>query len=286
MTHVHELNRLSWNSATLAHNSHKGDQAELFRNGHCTLFPEEKELLGHVSGRSLLHLQCNSGQDTLSLARLGAKVTGVDISDEAISFAQTLSANSNIPATFIRDDILHWMSEAAKRGVKFDRVFTSYGTIVWIADLKAWARGIASLLATGPDSRFVIVDFHPFALYFDQQWKPTYDYFNRDAIEESGVGDYVADSGDGLGSVHSGVVDFVNPHKSYEHFHGLGDIINALASAGLVIECVNEYPYSNGWKGFDGMVDIGGKRMVPPSNIPKIPLMYGISARHPSSSSS
>lgn len=87
---LHEANRLSWNAATVAHNSHKGDQAAFFRRGGSTLFPEELDLLGDIAGLSLLHLQCNSGQDSLSLAQLGADVTGVDISDEAIAFARRL----------------------------------------------------------------------------------------------------------------------------------------------------------------------------------------------------
>ena len=99
---LHEANRLSWNAATRAHNSHKGDQARFLREGGSTLHPEELELLGELRGRSLLHLQCNSGQDTLSLAARGALVTGVDISDEAISFARRLSADSGLPATFER----------------------------------------------------------------------------------------------------------------------------------------------------------------------------------------
>ena len=77
-TDLHEANRLSWNAATVAHNSHKGDQAAFFRGGGSTLFPEELELLGPLAGRTLVHLQCNAGQDTLSLARRGAEATGVD----------------------------------------------------------------------------------------------------------------------------------------------------------------------------------------------------------------
>src|SRR5258706_3131863 len=99
---LHEENRLSWNEATKAHNSHKGDQAAFFRAGGNKLYEEEKELLGDIHGLSLVHLQCNAGQDTLSLAQMGAKVTGVDISDTAIEFARALSTDSGIPATFHR----------------------------------------------------------------------------------------------------------------------------------------------------------------------------------------
>lgn len=141
---LHELNRLSWNTATVAHNSHKGDQAAFFRNGGSALFPEERELLGDVTGLQLLHLQCNAGQDTLSLVRDGADATGVDISDEAIGFARQLSADAGLPARFERADVLDWMPDATACGERFDRVFTSYGAICWLSDLNAWARGIAA----------------------------------------------------------------------------------------------------------------------------------------------
>src|SRR5207253_119295 len=88
---LHEQNRLAWNLATDAHNSHKADQARFFCEGGSKLAPEEIELLGDIRGLSLVHLQCNSGQDTLSLAQLGAHVTGIDISDTAIDFARKLS---------------------------------------------------------------------------------------------------------------------------------------------------------------------------------------------------
>ena len=95
---LHEANRLSWNEATKAHNSHKGDQAAFFRTGGSTLRPEEIALLGDIRGQVLVHLQCNAGQDTLSIAsKLRATVTGVDISDEAIDFARKLSVASGIP---------------------------------------------------------------------------------------------------------------------------------------------------------------------------------------------
>src|SRR2546423_9717444 len=94
---LHEENRRAWNAVTPVHNSHKRDQAAFLRGGGSTLFPEELELVGELTGRSLLHLCCNSGQDTLSLARLGARVTAIDITDEAIAFATRLSVESGTP---------------------------------------------------------------------------------------------------------------------------------------------------------------------------------------------
>ena len=174
---LHEENRLSWNEATKAHNSHKGNQAKFFREGGNTLFPEEKELLGNITNLSLIHLQCNAGQDTLSLAQLGAVVTGVDISDEAIVFAQKLSEESGIPASFHRADVFDWLEETAKRGEQFDIVFSSYGAVCWISNLSFWAKGIAAVLK--PSGRFVLVDFHPVAMMFDRDWSHKFPYFSE-----------------------------------------------------------------------------------------------------------
>lgn len=278
---LHEANRLSWNAATVAHNSHKGDQAAFFRSGGSTLFPEEIELLGDIAGRSLLHLQCNSGQDSLSLARLGADVTGVDISDEAITFARRLSEESGIAAVFERVDVFAWLEEAISAGRSFDRVFSSYGTICWLSDIEAWARGIAGVLK--PGGHFAFLEFHPFVMVFDQGWRPHYDYFGGVPVEAAGVDDYEAHSGDGLtpGSGEEGVVGFQNPHRSYEFAWGIGEVVSALLSAGLRLDRLTEYPYSNGWRGFERMADIGGRRMVPPEDMPRLPLMYGLVASRP-----
>ena len=154
---IHETNRLSWNAATRAHNSHKGDQARFLREGGSTLFPEEVELLGDLAGKTLAHLQCNAGQDALSLAKLGAIVTGIDISDTAIDFARQLSADSGIPGTFVRSDIYDWFADAAARGEQFDRVFSSYGTIMWLSDLAEHSRN----LAADPRASLLVTDDRP-----------------------------------------------------------------------------------------------------------------------------
>ena len=135
MRHLHEQNRTAWNAATERHNLHKGDQAAFFRSGGSTLFPEEIELLGDVRGQTLLHLQCNAGQDTLSIAsQLSAVVTGVDISDEAIAFAQQLSHDSGIPGEFVRADVYDWLKASTRQ---FDVVFSSYGAVCWLSDVAA-----------------------------------------------------------------------------------------------------------------------------------------------------
>lgn len=211
---LHEENRLSWNAATVAHNSHKGDQAAFFRNGGNRLHLEERTLLGDLQGLSLVHLQCNSGQDTLSLAQMGAHVVGIDISDTAIEFARQLSQEAGIPATFYRSDVYDWLEETSRGIQRFDIVFCSYGAICWLSDLNAWARGIASILRAG--GRFVTIDYHPILSLFDERLERKYSYFTdgKALTWDEGVGDYVATSGMGL--ANEGVKDFKNPHRVHQ----------------------------------------------------------------------
>ncbi len=276
---LHEQNRIAWNAATDAHNSHKADQATFFRNGGSTLYPEEIELLGDLNGKRLIHLQCNAGQDTLSLSRLGAVVTGVDISDTAIDFARKLSAESGIPGTFHRADVYDWL-ETARDGELFDIVFSSYGALVWLSDIGTWAKGVAGILK--PGGRLVLVEFHPYINMLDDDWGLTENYFNegKPISFDDGIGDYVAMSGEALtpSGYLEGVVDFVNPHPGHEFGWTVGEILTAVVEAGLRLTAFHEYPYMNGGKLLNNMREMAGGRMYPPENMPTMPLMFGLRA--------
>jgi SAM-dependent methyltransferase len=280
---LHEENRRAWNAATQAHNSHKGDQARYLREGGNTLFPDELELLGELRGKRLLHLQCNSGQDTLSLAKLGAVVTGVDISDEAVGFAQRLSRDSGIPGTFVRADVFDYLEQTGAGTERFELCFSSYGTLMWLSNLKAWARGIASVLE--PGGRMVVLDFHPFALIFDSKWVRDRPYFTdgKAFTEASGIGDYVERAKESLvpWGYEEGVRDFKNPHPSHEFGWGVGDLLTAVLEAGLVLEVFREYPYINGDPMYETMKDLPGRRKTTPEGMPNLPLMFGLVARRP-----
>jgi SAM-dependent methyltransferase len=277
---LHEDNRIAWNAATVAHNSHKVDQARFLREGGTTLFPEELELLGDIEGHTLVHLQCNAGQDSLCLARLGATVTGVDISDEAIAFARRLAIDSGIPATFVRADVYDWLAAAERRPERYDVVFSSYGSLVWLSDIRAWGSGVAAVLK--PGGRAVLVEFHPFAMVFDWDWSHKVPYFadGLPVTYEHGIGDYVALSGGALApsGYVEGVTDFVNPHRGHEFQWGIGEVATALLDAGLAVTTLREYPYMNAAKLFDRMRELPGKRMVPPEDVPNLPLMFGLVA--------
>ncbi len=277
---LHEDNRISWNDATKVHNSHKADQARFLREGGSTLFPEEIELLGDITGKTLLHLQCNAGQDTLSLARRGAVVTGVDISDEAIGFATQLAADTGIPGIFERSDVYDWLSTAVQQDRQFDVVFSSYGAVIWLSDLASWAAGIARILR--PGGHFVLVEFHPVIGMLNDQWQVAYPYGGGDHLAfEHGIGDYVAWAGQSLApsGYLEGVTNYENPYASHEFTWGLADVVNALVGTGLHLEVLVEYPYANGFPGVSGTVEGPGGRFAPPADRPRIPMMYGLRVR-------
>ncbi len=280
--HLHEENRLSWNAATHAHNSHKGDQAAFFRSGGNKLYPEERELLGDIQGLSVAHLLCNAGQDTLSLAQMGAIVTGVDISDTAIAFARKLSAESGVPATFDCMDVFDWLEETVKGAQRFDIVFCSYGAIHWLSDLTTWATGVAAILK--PGGRFITVDYHPVAAMFDEQVLRKFSYFRQGkaVTMEQGVRDYVAARGKGLPGLEyiEGIKDFKNPYRAHRFPWGIGEIVTALLEAGLHLKLFKEYPYANGDKLFNEMEN-AGQRWFLPDDQPNMPLMYAIVVEKP-----
>jgi SAM-dependent methyltransferase len=278
---LREQNRRSWNAVVGAHDSHRGDLATFLREGGITLFLEERALLGELESKTLAHLQCNSGGDSLSLARLGAAVTGVDISDEAVATGRELSARTGIPARFERADVYDWLKEAASSGRRFDIVFSSYGVVCWLPDLEAWAEGIAAVLK--PGGRFVLVDFHPAAEMFDEHWHHAraYPFGGESVLLDEGVGDYVAESEGGLtpAGFTGGVRGFENPEPCYLFRWGLGEVVTVLTGVGLRILVLKEYPYSNGERHFAGMRELPGRRMIPPEDVPTVPLMYGICAK-------
>ena len=277
---IHEANRKSWNYATARHNAQKGDQAKFL-----TLFPEESALLGDLSGKSLIHLLCNSGQDTLSIAKhLGAYVLGVDISDEAIRAAQTLSTESGIEAKFVRSDIYAWLDQPNLPSV--DVVFASYGALLWLSDLGRWGQGVSRILK--PGGRLVVIEFHPVFDIFDDEgnWTAAFDYMGGAMVEESdGVGDYVGTSGNGLVANPVGadevVTPYENPHPAYSFSWGLAERVMATVEAGLQLTHLQEYPYCNGWKAFPEMEEKPGRRLYLPPHMPQLPLMYSLVCEKP-----
>jgi 2-polyprenyl-3-methyl-5-hydroxy-6-metoxy-1,4-benzoquinol methylase len=156
-------NQKLWDRWTELHEQSELYDVAGFKAGKLRLHSIEKEELGDVAGKSLLHLQCHFGLDTLSWAALGATVTGVDFSEKSIALARSLSAEIGIPATFVHSNVYDLPDNLSGQ---FDIVFTSYGVLWWLPDIPGWAKVIAHFLK--PGGTFLVVDSHPMASVFDK----------------------------------------------------------------------------------------------------------------------
>jgi len=254
-----EMNRQGWNARTEYHLASDFYDVEGFLRGECALTPIEKKILGDVSGKSLLHLQCHFGQDTLSWARRGAQVCGVDLSDKSIEAAKNLAQQLQIDAEFVCCNVYDTRKHVQKQ---FDIVFTSYGVIGWLPDLAPWARVIAESLK--PGGTFLLVEFHPVVWMFNDEFSEVaWPYFNVAPIIEENHGTYA----DPNAPIH---------FQSAGWNHSIAEVVNALLEQGLRIELLDEYDYSpypifrngvqseNGWQ----VKDLEGK----------LPLVYAVRA--------
>jgi SAM-dependent methyltransferase len=267
----HDANQQVWNQWADLHVRSESStyHIEEFRAGRTALKPVELAELRDVRGKSLLHLQCHFGLDTLSWAREGAIVTGVDFSPVAIEHARSLAAELGIPARFIESDVFDL---ASKLDEQFDIVFTSYGALCWLKDIDEWGRVVARHLR--PGGTFYIVEFHPILNVFENTPDQTgltieYSYFYEDEPFAWPVegGSYAAKS-----ETMTGI--------TYEWSHPLSDVVMALLKAGLAIENVQEYPYCI-YKHYLCMTQSsdGFWRLVGKGDT--LPLMFSIRARKP-----
>jgi SAM-dependent methyltransferase len=248
-----------WNEWTEIHETSAFYDLEGFKAGHSSLHSIERDELGAVAGKRLLHLQCHFGLDTLSWARLGATVTGVDFSERAIGLARSLASELALPATFVQSTVDELESNLAG---SFDIVFTSYGAIEWLADLERWAHTIAHFLA--PGGTFYMVELHPLARTLD----------DLDAHPELRVaGPYFPASRPRRLRIHGSYADpdaHIDHDLAYGWSHSFAEILNALIGAGLRLEYLHEFPFSvvpfsrSMQRAADGWYYLpGGRRDVP-----------------------
>lgn len=258
--HYIHINRQSWNDRIESHLKSKFYDLDGFIKGKNSLNEIELNLLGNVNHKSVLHLQCHFGQDTISLSRLGADATGVDLSDLAIKSAEKIAKQTNSNTRFICCNIYDLPDHLYE---KFDIVFSSYGTIGWLPDLDKWAEIIARFLK--PNGRFVFVEFHPVVWMFDDDFeKVSYKYSGSDAIIETSNGTYADRSAD-------------IKLKSVTWNHGLSDVINSLIRNGLEIKSFDEFDYSF-YNCFNKTIEYepGKYRIAHLGD--KIPMMYSLLA--------
>jgi 2-polyprenyl-3-methyl-5-hydroxy-6-metoxy-1,4-benzoquinol methylase len=221
-----EVNKTTWNEKVRIHANSNMYDLEAFKKGKSSLMSYEQKALGNVKEKSLLHLQCHFGQDTLSWSRLGAKCVGVDLSDTGINLAKELCEELKLDANFFCCNVLD-TSELVKD--EFDIVYTSYGVIGWLPELKPWGKMIAEKL--NPGGVFYMVEFHPIVWMFDYlEQKPImkYGYMQDEVIYEEYDGTYANQ-------------DSKMISKEYGWNHGLSEVVNALTEAGLHIDYLNEH---------------------------------------------
>lgn len=223
-------NRSLWDGWTRLHAPSKLYDLEGFKAGNSTLKPLEIEEVGDVAGKSLLHLQCHFGQDTLSWARRGARVTGADFSGEAIRLARSLAADLQLPADFVCSNL--YDLPTALPGAQFDIVFTSYGVLSWLPDLDAWAGVAAHFLK--PGGFFYVAEFHPFLFMLDDDGRTlAYPYFRANApVKLRATGSYAAPDAKWF------------THTEYNWPHSLGEIVSAVTRAGLRLDFLHEFDYA------------------------------------------
>lgn len=261
------VNSRYWNDAVAVHRASAFYDVAGFKTGAVKLNALERGEVGDVSGKSLLHLQCHFGMDTLSWARLGASVTGMDYSEQAIRAAGELAAECGLEGRFICCNLYDL---PAHLDGQFDIVYTSYGVLCWLPDLREWARIAASYVK--PGGFFYIAEFHPFAYVFDDEadhLKFRYPYFNEDALKFEFDGSYV-----------EGSADLMKGYEDFEWTYRLGDVVSALIDAGLRIEFLREHPYTV-YQQLPFLVRDDQGNYVFPGGAQPIPLMFSLKASKP-----
>ena len=253
-------NKDAWNKRTTVHIDSSFYDVPGFMAGKSSLNETELALLGDVKGKTILHLQCHFGMDSLSLARMGAKVTGIDLSDKSIDKAKAMNDELGLDATFICSDV--YDLPQVLQG-QFDIVFTSYGVIGWLPDLQKWGKIIDHFLK--PGGRFIMVEFHPVVWMFDNNFtKIQYSYFNKEAIIDDTTGTYTDR----------------NAPISYQEIswnHSLDEVFNGLLQNNMMITGFREYDFShyNCFANMEKSAD-GTYRFTNMDTL--IPVMYSVTA--------
>ncbi|WP_188187151.1 class I SAM-dependent methyltransferase [Nonomuraea sp. SYSU D8015] len=254
-------NRANWNARVPIHVASDFYDVEGFKaSGRSLLRPFEVAEVGDVSGRRLAHLQCHIGLDTLSWARLGAEVTGLDFSDAAITQARAIAADCGIPARFVTADVY---DAAEALGETYDIVYTGIGALVWLPDVTRWAETVAALLK--PGGFLYLAEFHPFADTLDDETGTTVtlDYFTKGPHlwEEA----YTYTGG-----------KLAEPMMTLQYQHGLGEVVSAVTAAGLRLEFLHEHDHTLFRRFATLSQDDTGYRA--PEGAPRVPLMYSLRA--------
>ena len=220
-----EVNKLAWGK--LAEDHYKHYKALLSREDF-KLNPIVEEEIGDVRGKRILHLQCNTGADSIHLARKGAIVTGVDLVPENIYYAKKLAEDFELSnLEFVESDVLKLMD--VHQG-EYDIVMTTDGVLGWLPDLNRWGKTVSYFLKK--DGFFYLHDSHLFMMIFDEgqlphgNLVPKYPYFNMTADLDTSIGGYASET---------------KQAENYFWGHQLSTIINGLLYGGLYVTFFKEY---------------------------------------------
>jgi SAM-dependent methyltransferase len=263
VTDWRQANRANWDERVPIHVASDFYDIDGFLAGKSALRSFEPRELGDVEGLKLVHPQCHFGLDTLSWARRGARVTGLDLSAPAVAAARDLARQAGLEAEFVQADV--YDAVAALRGATFDVVYTGLGALNWLPDIDRWASVMVELLHEG--GRLYLVEFHPFAdVFSDEGLTVERSYFDELPQEWNEAGSY-ADLN--APTVHN---------RTVEWLHGLGRVVSAIARTGLRVEFLHEHDCTlfARWP-FIERRDDGTYRF--PADVPALPLMYSLLAR-------
>ena len=258
-------NRACWDERVPIHVAGDFFDVERFVRGGSTLQGFELDEIGDVRGCTLVHAQCHFGLDTLSWARRGARVTGLDFSAPAIAAAREICHGSGLEGEFVHANVYDAIEALGAR--TFDIVYTGLGAINWLPDIEAWARIMTAL--TAPGGRFYLAEFHPFSDVFGyEQLNVEHSYFDRGPQIDETPGTYA---------------DLTAPtrhNRTVEWRHPIGDVVSALAGAGLRIDLLHEHDYTvfPRWPFLEHGED---QRYRLPADLPVLPLTYSLLATRP-----
>jgi len=265
------VNREWWNERVPIHAKSKFYDLDGFRAGKTNLLGIEQEEVGDVRGQRLLHLQCHFGLSTLSFARLGASVVGVDFSAPAVALARSLADEEGLPARFVESDVYDALDAVTERD--FDVVFASYGVLGWLPDVPGWMRVAAEFLR--PGGRFHLIEIHPFTATFDDEDpdasepRVRYPYFHDPEPDHEICEATYADR------------DAETTHDDTRFWaHDLGEILGSAIEAGMVIEAYRELP-TTCFQEFPYLVERRPGEWGWPEGMTELPLQFALRARKP-----
>lgn len=255
-------NEAFWDQLAERHERSDFYDLDGIRAGRLAVRPHELAELGPVRGLSLCHLQCHIGTDTLAWAKEGARVVGVDFSARSIEVARRLAHDLGVHAEFMESDV--YAAPQALGGRTFDIVYTGYGALVWLPDLDRWAQVVARLLK--PGGALYLSEFHPFhEMMAEDRLEIAYDCFQQDPSTWDDGGDYT-----GEGEAFTA--------RNHQWIHPLGQVVSAVADAGLRVELLHERP-SIAWKRWPFLVAHPDGGWTTPPGAPRLPLEYTLRAR-------